>query len=73
MSKLISWKMERSRENKKVPDDPGLFVFFWWTLQDSNLRPTGYEPAALTNCAKGPNGGGSETRTHDLPGMNRML
>ena len=26
----------------------------WWTLQDSNLRPTGYEPAALTNCAKGP-------------------
>ena len=48
-------------------------MFWWWTLQDSNLRPTGYEPVALTNCAKGPYGGGSETRTHDLPGMNRML
>ncbi len=21
----------------------------WWTLQDSNLRPDGYEPSALTN------------------------
>ena len=21
----------------------------WWTLQDSNLRPIGYEPIALTN------------------------
>ena len=20
----------------------------WWTLQDSNLQPTGYEPGALT-------------------------
>jgi hypothetical protein len=20
----------------------------WWTLQDSNLQPTGYEPVALT-------------------------
>ena len=26
----------------------------WWTLQDSNLRPPGYEPDALTNWAKGP-------------------
>ena len=25
-----------------------------WTLQDSNLRPNGYEPLALTNWAKGP-------------------
>ena len=23
--------------------------FRWWTLQDSNLRPDGYEPSALTN------------------------
>ncbi len=22
---------------------------FWWTLQDSNLRPIGYEPIALTS------------------------
>ena len=22
---------------------------FWWTRQDSNLRPTGYEPGALTS------------------------
>ncbi len=21
----------------------------WWAMQDSNLRPTGYEPVALTN------------------------
>ena len=25
-----------------------------WTLKDSNLRPVGYEPTALTNWAKGP-------------------
>ena len=25
----------------------------WWTLQDSNLWPPGYEPDALTNWAKG--------------------
>ena len=23
--------------------------FRWWAIQDSNLRPTGYEPVALTN------------------------
>ncbi len=22
---------------------------YWWALQDSNLRPTDYESAALTN------------------------
>lgn len=26
----------------------------WWVLQNSNLRPTVYETAALTNCAKDP-------------------
>ena len=24
-------------------------LFFWWALQDSNLRPADYESAALTN------------------------
>ena len=24
-------------------------VLLWWTRQDSNLRPTGYEPGALTS------------------------
>ncbi len=24
-------------------------IKLWWTLQDSNLRPNGYEPFALTN------------------------
>jgi hypothetical protein len=27
-----------------------IYLFnLWWTLQDSNLRPDGYEPSALTN------------------------
>ena len=26
----------------------------WWAFRDSNPRPTGYEPVALTNWAKGP-------------------
>ena len=25
-----------------------IFGHNWWTLQDSNLQPTGYEPGALT-------------------------
>lgn len=29
-----------------------------WTMQDSNLRPAGYEPAALTNWANGPDEAG---------------
>src|SRR5699024_10475753 len=39
-----------------------------------NLRPIGYEPIALTNCATGPekNRGGGD-RSHDLSGMNRTL
>ena len=24
-------------------------VVIWWAIRDSNLGPTGYEPAALTN------------------------
>ena len=28
--------------------------FIWWAFGDSNPGPTGYEPAALTNWAKGP-------------------
>ena len=53
----------------------------WWTQQDSNLWPTGYEPVALTNWAMGPYqtllsctyGSTEESRTLDLPGMNRTL
>ena len=26
----------------------------WWDAQNSNLKPTGYEPVALTNCASVP-------------------
>ena len=37
---------------------PGLgispFLLNWWTQKDSNLRPPGYEPEALTNWAMGP-------------------
>ena len=28
--------------------------FIWWAFRDSNPKPTGYEPVALTNWAKGP-------------------
>jgi hypothetical protein len=28
---------------------PYYYFLRWWTLQDSNLRPDGYEPSALTN------------------------
>ena len=30
-------------------------AFLWWIFRDSNPGPTGYEPVALTNWAKGPN------------------
>lgn len=39
------------------PDPSATWVllhYYWWTLKDSNLRPPGYEPEALTNWAKGP-------------------
>ena len=44
----------------------------WWTFRDSNPRPTGYEPVALTNWAKDPfNLPGnfllSHTVTHAVP------
>ena len=29
-------------------------MLYWWTFRDSNPGPTGYEPVALTNWAKGP-------------------
>lgn len=33
-----------------------LFTNSLWALLDSNQRPLGYEPRALTNCAKCPYG-----------------
>lgn len=30
------------------------FINYWWTLLDLNQWPSGYEPDALTNWAKGP-------------------
>ena len=37
-------------------------VLKWWTIRDSNPRPTGYEPGALTNWANGPLYFGAEDR-----------
>ena len=34
----------KKRDNRK-----GYLSFCWWTIKDSNLGPTGYEPVALTN------------------------
>ena len=50
-----------SLKTQKVLAKQGLFVLgckivapLWWTFRDSNPGPTGYEPVALTNWAKGP-------------------
>ena len=57
-----------------IPPEGFLIINNWWTRQDSNLRPTGYEPGALTRLSYGSiNGSGGGSRTHDLSGMNRML
>ena len=58
-----------------------VFALIWWSHQDLNLEPTGYEPGALTNWAIGPStffaniwyGSTKESRTLDLSGMNRTL
>ncbi len=37
-------------QDRSLQPDLGIPPSFeWWTLQDSNLRPIGYEPIALTN------------------------
>ena len=42
-------------QDRSLQPDLGISPFIsWWTQQDSNLRPTGYEPGALTNWATGP-------------------
>ena len=46
----------------------------WWAIRDSNPRPTGYEPVALTNWANGAKfGSPSWTRTNDPAVNSRML
>lgn len=38
----------RLEEGKTRPvNNPSDLVFYWWALQDSNLRPADYESAAL--------------------------
>ena len=37
------------RQNKKEITARAISLLFWWTIKDSNLGPTGYEPVALTN------------------------
>ena len=37
----------------------------WWALQDSNLRPIGYEPTALPAELRAPTGVPEEIRTPD--------
>ena len=46
--------------------DWAIWAFIWWACRDLNPRPTGYEPGALTNWAKGPHqfGGEGGIRTH---------
>ena len=64
-SVLTSWTTEPKILNV------GILKWFWWALTDLNRGPTGYEPVALTNWAKGPKnskqlvkyGRGEETRT----------
>ncbi len=33
----------------KTKNHPTGWRFAWWSIKDSNLGPTGYEPVALTN------------------------
>ena len=47
-NRSIKRKKIKTGRHRKVPAD------FWWTIRDLNPGPTGYEPAALTNCANGP-------------------
>ena len=37
----------------------------WWAEMDSNHRPLGYQPSALTSLAISPNGGDKGIRTLD--------
>ena len=45
---IVKREEVKNGRHRKVPAD------FWWTIRDLNPGPTGYEPAALTNCANGP-------------------
>ena len=44
MKKEVTWKEEDVQTGLEE----------WWALGDSNPGPIGYEPTALTNCAKSP-------------------
>ena len=44
------WLRVRCSTNWAIP----LYVIIWWAFRDLNPGPTGYEPVALTNWAKGP-------------------
>ena len=37
------------RQQKREATTRVASLFCWWTIKDSNLGPTGYEPVALTN------------------------
>ena len=53
-----------------------IFHLKWWAIRDSNPGPTGYEPVALTNWAKGPkkkSGDPYGIRTHVIAGKGRCL
>ena len=43
------WKSNTTKNRKEY-----LCGLQWWTFTDSNCGPSGYEPDALTNWAKGP-------------------
>jgi hypothetical protein len=44
----------------------------WWALQDSNLRPIGYEPTALPTELRALNGATDGNRTHECRSHNPM-
>ena len=47
-------KEDSEEERRKNGRHFAVSAIFWWTIRDLNPGPTGYEPAALTNCANGP-------------------